>query len=109
MVVLFAFEFVEGNTVTRLYFLRLRRLTREALAEGAMTPALAAARRERVPTFTHFLGSAHPLRPRGAGGGGPATWTLLVVGTAVAVLAATALTIAVPRLYPFTPEPRPEA
>ena len=26
MVALFAFEFVEGNTVTRLYFVRLRRL-----------------------------------------------------------------------------------
>jgi uncharacterized membrane protein len=55
MVVLFAFEFVEGNTVTRLYFMRLRRLSREALVLGAMTPALAAARREHVPTFTHFL------------------------------------------------------
>src|SRR5512145_3391179 len=45
MVALFAFEFVEGNTVTRLYFMRLRRLSQEALARGAMTPALAAARR----------------------------------------------------------------
>jgi uncharacterized membrane protein len=27
MVALFLFEFVEGNTVTRLYFMRLRRLT----------------------------------------------------------------------------------
>jgi Predicted integral membrane protein (DUF2269) len=27
MVALFAFEFIEGNTITRLYFMRLRRLT----------------------------------------------------------------------------------
>jgi hypothetical protein len=29
MVGLFAFEFIEGNTVTRLYFLRLRRAVRQ--------------------------------------------------------------------------------
>ncbi|MDD5323632.1 MAG: DUF2269 family protein [Methylococcales bacterium] len=31
MVFLFAFEFIEGNIITRLYFKRLRRLTQEAL------------------------------------------------------------------------------
>src|SRR4029450_13572122 len=30
MVLLFALEFVEGNTITRLYFIRLRRLSRVA-------------------------------------------------------------------------------
>jgi uncharacterized membrane protein len=34
MVGLFAFEFIEGNTITRLYFMRLRRLTRSALEVG---------------------------------------------------------------------------
>ena len=40
MIVLFIFEFVEGNTVTRLYFMRLRRLTNEALIHGSVTPEL---------------------------------------------------------------------
>ena len=40
MVILFAFEFIEGNTITRLYFMRLRHLTREALAAGGVTPEL---------------------------------------------------------------------
>src|SRR5574342_1200767 len=40
MVALFAFEFIEGNTITRLYFLRLRRLTRVALKHGAVTRGL---------------------------------------------------------------------
>jgi predicted membrane protein len=40
IVVLFAFEFIEGNTVTRLYFMRLRRITQEALQTGAITPEL---------------------------------------------------------------------
>jgi hypothetical protein len=34
MVGLFAFEFIEGNTVTRLYFMRMRRLMRTALRRG---------------------------------------------------------------------------
>ena len=32
MIALFAFEFIEGNTITRLYFMKLRRMTDEALA-----------------------------------------------------------------------------
>ena len=39
MVLLFAFEFVEGNTITRLYFMRLRRLSEEALRQGASPPS----------------------------------------------------------------------
>src|SRR5678816_2157276 len=52
MVALFAFEFVEGNTITRLYFMRLRRLTLEALQHEKVTAELEEARRQQVPTFT---------------------------------------------------------
>jgi hypothetical protein len=55
MVGLFAFEFIEGNTITRLYFMRLRRLTKVALEQGSVTRDLETARREHLPTFTHFL------------------------------------------------------
>ena len=55
MVALFAFEFIEGNTVTRIYFMRLRRITRGAVRQGKVTAELEEARRESVPTFTHFL------------------------------------------------------
>jgi uncharacterized membrane protein len=37
MVTLFALEFIEGNTITRLYFMRLRRVARAALAEDRVT------------------------------------------------------------------------
>lgn len=100
MVALFAFEFVEGNTVTRLYFLRLRRLSREALAFGGITPALAAARDEHVPTFTHFLDIPIFFVIVALGAARPNTWTMFAVGTVLAVLAATILTIVLPRLYP---------
>jgi Predicted integral membrane protein (DUF2269) len=100
MVALFVFEFVEGNTVTRLYFMRLRRLSRESLALGAITPALAAARRERVPTFTHFLDIPILFVIVALGAARPTTWMLFAVATGLAVLAAAGLTIVVPRLYP---------
>jgi uncharacterized membrane protein len=103
MVALFVFEFVEGNTVTRLYFMRLRRLTREALAAGHFTPQLQRARAEAVPTFTHFLDLPILFVIVSLGTLKPGTWTLFAVGLAIAIAVAAALTILVPRLYPWTP------
>ena len=53
MVLLFALEFVESNTITRLYFMRLRHLARVAVTEGRVTPQLARARAEQLASFTH--------------------------------------------------------
>jgi uncharacterized membrane protein len=103
MVGLFTFEFVEGNTVTRLYFLRLRRLTKDALEKGQVTPELERTRAEHAPTFTHFLDIPILLVIVSLGAIRPDTWALLVVGTLVALVAATILTIALPRLYPWSP------
>lgn len=47
MILLFVIEFVEGNTVTRLYFMRLRRLTNDALTQGGVTPELTRTRQEQ--------------------------------------------------------------
>ena len=109
MVLLFAFEFIEGNTITRLHFQRLRRLTLEAVRVGHVTPALAAARRQHVPTFTHFLDLPILFVVVALGAMRPSTWTLFAVGTLLAVIAAAILTIIVPRLHPFEPggEPAP--
>jgi hypothetical protein len=105
MVALFAFEFVEGNTITRLYFLRLRRLTREALQRGTVTAELAAARRQHVPTFTHFLDLPILFVIVALGAMRPNTWTLFAVGVALALIAASVLSLAIPRLYPFMLHP----
>ena len=96
MVLLFAFEFIEGNTITRLHFQRLRRLTLEAVRVGHVTPALAAARRQHVPTFTHFLDLPILFVVVALGAMRPSTWTLFAVGTLLAVIAAVILTIIVP-------------
>lgn len=107
MVALFAFEFVEGNTVTRLYFMRLRRLSRAALETGRGIAELERAREAAVPTFTHFLDlplfvfivALATLRPE--------SWTALALGGALAATLATALTLLIPRLYPWTLDAAP--
>ena len=104
MVYLFAFEFIEGNTVTRLYFMRLRRLTREALSVSAFTPQLEKARAENIPTLTHFLDLPILFLIVSLGTLRPESWTLFVVGSLVALAVAIVLTLLVPRLYPWAVE-----
>jgi len=103
MVALFSFEVVEGNTITRVYFMRLRRLTGEALRRGMVTPELAAARRHHLPTFTHFLDIPILFVIVALGSMRPNTWTMFAVGTLLALGAATLLAVTVPRLYPYEP------
>jgi uncharacterized membrane protein len=109
MVVLFTFEFIEGNTVTRVYFMRLRRITREALRQGVITPELEAARGEGLPTFTHFLDLPILFVIVALGALRPTEWTLFLVGTGLAILLALALTLWIPRLYPWGKPGRPSA
>lgn len=101
MVALFAFEFIEGNTITRLYFMKLRRLTRTAIASGQITPQLARARAEQLASFTHFLDIPVLLVIVSLGVLRPDTWTQFAVGTSIAFVIATVLNVIVPRLYPW--------
>jgi hypothetical protein len=109
MVVLFAFEFIEGNTITRLYFMRLRRLTMDAVRHGTVTAELAEVRRHHVPTFTHFLDVPILFVIVALGAMRPNTWTLFAAGALLALVAAAILTLVIPRLYPFELDrgPRP--
>ena len=104
MVILFAFEFIEGNTITRLYFMRLRRLTREAVQQGEVTEELAKARRHHLPMFTHFLDVPILFLIIALGAMRPNTWMLFAVGTLLALVAAAILTVVIPRLYPVESE-----
>lgn len=101
MVILFVFEFIEGNTVTRVYFMRLRRMTREALEQGNFTAELEEARGESIPTFTHFLDLPLLFLIVALGAVKPTTWALFTVGSVVAITIAVALTVYIPRLYPW--------
>ncbi len=102
MAFLFAFEFIEGNTVTRIYFMRVRRLTLQALQVGQFTPELERARAENIPTFTHFLDLPILFVIISLGSLKPDTWTLFVAGLLVSIALATAMTILIPRLYPWS-------
>lgn len=102
MVFLFVFEFIEGNTVTRIYFMRLRRLTQEALQVGKFTPELEKARAENVPAFTHFLDLPMLFLIITLGALKPDTWEVFVTGSLAAIALAAALTLFIPRLYPWT-------
>ena len=102
MVFLFVFEFIEGNTVTRIYFMRLRRLTQEALQVGELTPELEKARAENIPAFTHFLDLPMLFLIITLGALKPDTWEVFIVGSLAAIALATALTLFIPRLYPWT-------
>ena len=81
--------------------MRLRRLTRRAVERGEVTEELEKARREHRATFTHFLDIPILFVIVALGAMRPDTWTLFAVGTVVALVAAAALTILIPRLYPF--------
>ena len=107
MVGLFAFEFIEGNTITRLYFMRLRRLTRSALDVGQVTLDLQRARGELVPTFTHFRDLPMLFLIIALGATQPTTWTLFLAGSFASVALATLLTLVIPRLYPWGSESLP--
>lgn len=101
MVALFTFEFIEGNTITRLYFMRIRRLTQIALAKGAFTPELAAARAEGLPTFTHFLDLPLLFLIIALGVMQPGSWSVFFYGCAIVPLVASVLTVLIPRLCPW--------
>jgi len=102
MVFLFAFEFIEGNTITRIYFMRLNRLTEEALQTGAFTPELEKARTENMPTFTHFLDLPILFLIVTLGVLKPDHWNLFIIGSMLAIAFATALMFFIPQLYSRT-------
>lgn len=101
MIGLFAFEFIEGNTVTRLYFVKLRRITQNALDQGVITPELEAERSKIIPSFTHYLDLPILFLIIALGVMKPTTWDIFIYGLIAAVVLAMALTVFVPRLYPW--------
>lgn len=99
MIFLFAFEFIEGNTITRLYFLRLRRIAREAVDAGRFTPELEHERARLVPTFTHFLDIPILTLIIALGVLRPEAWNFFVTGLLLAFGAAIALTYIMRSVY----------
>lgn len=104
MVILFAFEFIEGNTVTRLYFMKLRRLTREALTQGRITEELEQERGKLVPSFTHYLDLPMLFLIIALGAMKPTSWNVFIFGSFIAIVLAAFFTVLIPRMYPWGSE-----
>ena len=101
MIALFAFEFIEGNTVTRLYFMKLRRITDDALSAGKITPELEKERGKLLPSFTHYLDIPMLFLIIALGVIKPTTWDMFFYGSIVAIGLASFFTVFIPRLYPW--------
>jgi len=101
MIVLFAFEFIEGNTITRLYFMKLRRITDTALEVGKITPELEKERGKLFPSFTHYLDLPMLFLIIALGVLKPNDWGTFIYGSLIAISLAAFLTYIVPRLYPW--------
>lgn len=99
MILLFAFEFVEGNTITRVYFMRLRRIAREAVSAGHFTPQLEHERARLLPTCTHFLDLPIIVLLIALGVFRPSSWDFFVIGLIVAIVVAFVLTAVMRRVY----------
>ncbi|MCU7806223.1 MAG: DUF2269 family protein [Candidatus Thiodiazotropha sp. (ex Lucinoma borealis)] len=101
MIGLFLFEFIEGNTITRLYFMKLRRITQTALDKGEITPELEEERAKLIPTFTHYLDLPMVFFIIALGAIKPTTWAMFFYGSVIALVIATLFTVIIPRLYPW--------
>ena len=96
---LFLFEFIEGNTVTRVQFRESLRRSQEALvASDPLTADLRKEARSLINQITHFLDIPLFTVIVYCGTVRPETWTHVLVATCIAIGAAVLLTILVPRL-----------
>ncbi len=95
---LFLFELIEGNTVTRLQFRRTLRRSREAVAQGRLSPEDRDEARTLLGQVTHFLDIPLFTVIVWCGALRPQLWTEVGIALIVAVAAAAVLTLTVPRL-----------
>ncbi len=98
MWMLFLFEFLEGNTVTRLQFRRTLRRSRKAVAAGVLTDEARDEARNWLGQIAHFLDIPLFLVIVWCGVARPATWISIGIAVVLAVTVAVVLTLSVPRL-----------
>ncbi len=95
---LFLFEFIEGNTVTRVQFRRTLRRSRALRASGRLTGRDRDAARTLLGQLTHFLDLPLFLAIVYCGVLRPESWGHVLAVIAVALVAAAAMAAIVPRL-----------
>ena len=95
---LFLFEFVEGNTITRVQFQRTLRRSRALLEMGYLTAQDREEARTLLGRVTHFLDVPLFLVIVYCGTVRPDRWTSVLAAIAAALAAAVILTVGVPKL-----------
>ena len=95
---LFLFEFIEGNTVTRVQFRRTLTRSREAVRSGVLTDEARGEARTLLAQITHFLDVPLFLVIVYCGAVRPATWSAVGSAVAIALVSAALLAAIVPRL-----------
>lgn len=96
---LFLFEFIEGNTVTRIQFRRTLRRSRDALARGVpLTDHVRDEARGMLSQIVHFLDIPLFTVIVYCGTFRPDSWAHVFIAIAIGVSVAAMLTILVPRL-----------
>lgn len=95
---LFLFEFVEGNTLTRIQFRRTLRVSRSMPAHRPLTVEAQREARTFVGRLTHFLDMPMMTAIVFLGVTRTESWPVVAATIAVAIAAALVLMVAVPRL-----------
>jgi hypothetical protein len=102
MIFLFLFEFIEGNTITRIYFVRLRKMTNKSLLKGEISQELENERSKTLPSFTHYLDLPMFFLIVLLGVVQPNSWDIFIYGSIIAILFALFFTFFIPTKYKGT-------
>ena len=96
---LFAFEFIEGNTITRIQFQRTLRLSKLLPQDQPLTKERREGVRSFLGQFAHFLDIPLFFAIVYCGVARPDDWKEVIAAIAGALAAATVLTLCVPRIF----------
>jgi uncharacterized membrane protein len=95
---LFLFEFIEGNTVTRVQFRRTLRVSRALAEDQPLTDEIRGDARTFVGRFVHFLDLPMVSVIVFCGVVRPDSWSVVGIAIGVAIVAALVLMQVIPRL-----------
>lgn len=96
---LFVFEFVEGNTLTRVQFQRTLKRAPSALEAGKLTTKIRREARSPLGIVVHFLDLPFLAVMIYCGAVRPDNWGAVGLAILIAVAVALVLSVAVPRLH----------
>ncbi|MCW8833483.1 MAG: DUF2269 domain-containing protein [Colwellia sp.] len=101
MIFLFLFEFIEGNTITRIYFDKIYKLSEASLEAGEFSEELKTSISKHLPTFTHFLDLPIVFVIIFIAVTRPTDWNTFFVGLPLAIAVSLLFSWYIPKKYPW--------